>query len=335
MGREQHGLRNTQAVFLPSLGRAPHLPHAVELRNSLEAKVGCDLPTTLVFDYPTIAALAGYLATAVGQPQSGAAAATADSSDSEEGSDDEPAAAAAAPARRRAASRHRRSRSSKSRAPAAASAAAPASVEAHQAAMLGLVQEAVAAVLGSADIDPQQPLMAAGLDSLSSVELRNSLEAKVGAELPTTLVFDYPTMAALAGFLATAVQPGAAAAGEASEAASSDASGSESEEAERAAVVASRRRRSTPRRRAAAPAGQPAAVSAEAHQALMLQAVQEAVAAVLGSADIDPQQPLMAAGLDSLSSGGAGWARSALLSCDDAAAVPLCSAALDGVQAAC
>ena len=70
-----------------------------------------------------------------------------------------------------------------------------------EASMLQLVQESVAAVLGSADVDPQQQLMAAGLDSLSSVELKNSLEAKLGLELPTTLVFDYPTMAALAAFL--------------------------------------------------------------------------------------------------------------------------------------
>ena len=64
----------------------------------------------------------------------------------------------------------------------------------------------------------------------AAVELRNSLEAKVGAELPTTLVFDYPTMAALAGFLATAVQPGSggpAAAAEASDASDYSCSGSE------------------------------------------------------------------------------------------------------------
>ncbi len=73
--------------------------------------------------------------------------------------------------------------------------------------MLQQVQDAVTAVLGNANIDPQQPLMAAGLDSLSSVELRNSLEGKLGMELPTTLVFDYPTMAAIAGFLASKVQP--------------------------------------------------------------------------------------------------------------------------------
>lgn len=70
--------------------------------------------------------------------------------------------------------------------------------------MLQQVQEAVRAVLGG-DIGTDQPLMAAGLDSLSSVEFRNSLEAKLGVDLPTTLVFDYPTVAALAEFLAKKV----------------------------------------------------------------------------------------------------------------------------------
>jgi len=41
----------------------------------------------------------------------------------------------------------------------------------------------------------------AGLDSLGSVELRNSLEASLQLQLPGTLIFDYPTIAALQQFL--------------------------------------------------------------------------------------------------------------------------------------
>lgn len=46
------------------------------------------------------------------------------------------------------------------------------------------------------------PLMDAGMDSLSAVEFRNLLQSKVeGVRLPGTLVFDYPSVNAILGFL--------------------------------------------------------------------------------------------------------------------------------------
>ncbi len=40
-----------------------------------------------------------------------------------------------------------------------------------------------------------------GLNSLLSVELRNTLSAAIGQPLPATLLFDYPTIDALTDFL--------------------------------------------------------------------------------------------------------------------------------------
>ena len=62
------------------------------------------------------------------------------------------------------------------------------------------VHESVRSVLGSS-VGGDDPLMSAGLDSLGSVELKNALERRSGVDLPSTLVFDYPTVNALAGFL--------------------------------------------------------------------------------------------------------------------------------------
>lgn len=51
-------------------------------------------------------------------------------------------------------------------------------------------------------VAPDQPLMAAGLDSLGAVELRNTLEAELQLALPATLMFDLPTAAAIAAHVA-------------------------------------------------------------------------------------------------------------------------------------
>ena len=80
--------------------------------------------------------------------------------------------------------------------------AAPAAVDV--AAMEEEVQTAVAdaveTLLGE-QVSPDEPLMAAGLDSLGAVELRNKLQEDLGVNLPNTLVFDYPTQQALTTFI--------------------------------------------------------------------------------------------------------------------------------------
>ena len=70
--------------------------------------------------------------------------------------------------------------------------------------VLGAIQ-----TITGADISAEAPLMSAGLDSLGAVELRKELATLCGLELPATLIFDYPSGEAIAGFLASqfAAQP--------------------------------------------------------------------------------------------------------------------------------
>ena len=70
--------------------------------------------------------------------------------------------------------------------------------------LLGHLQACTAKILGlPADepIDRKQPLTEMGLDSLMAVELRNVLRKSLGLSLSATLLFDYPTIDALADFL--------------------------------------------------------------------------------------------------------------------------------------
>ena len=52
-----------------------------------------------------------------------------------------------------------------------------------------------------ADID----LIEAGVDSLGAVELRTQLQTAAGVQLPSTLMFDYPTARQIAALLPTEV----------------------------------------------------------------------------------------------------------------------------------
>jgi len=74
----------------------------------------------------------------------------------------------------------------------------------------GMVRGHVARVLGHADgdqVDDRTPLRDLGFDSLTAVEFRNTLAAVTGLALPTTVIYDYPTAAALAEYLRVELAP--------------------------------------------------------------------------------------------------------------------------------
>ncbi|MFE3200327.1 SDR family NAD(P)-dependent oxidoreductase [Embleya sp. NPDC059237] len=84
---------------------------------------------------------------------------------------------------------------------------------ARERALTRLVRAQAAAALGydtAEAVDPDSPFRSLGVDSVIALDLRNRLAAHIGRQLPATLVFDHPTVVALARHLGTELlTPGA------------------------------------------------------------------------------------------------------------------------------
>ena len=73
--------------------------------------------------------------------------------------------------------------------------------------LLGHVRQQAAEVLGLQlkQVDPRRGLFDLGMDSLMSVELKTRLENTLGEKMPSTLTFNYPTVAAITDYIAGTV----------------------------------------------------------------------------------------------------------------------------------
>ena len=145
---------------------------ATELVNVLNSSVGLELPPTLLFNHPTISALAAHITAQIVERPTSLASNTSPPS-------------------------------AKTKHPQWAGL----SGEELSARILPEVRIACESVLGDdLNLDDDLPLMEAGIDSLGATELVNVLNSSIGLELPSTLLFNHPTIRALTAHIVTQIQ---------------------------------------------------------------------------------------------------------------------------------
>jgi acyl carrier protein/3-oxoacyl-(acyl-carrier-protein) synthase len=147
---------------------------AVELRNALMTHLGVELPVTAAFDYPSVTSIVGYVHSLSPPP-----AALDNESDHLQGD-------------------YVPREDSNITVTQSSLWTSANTVEAIKSQVMATVRD----VLGS-EVEADEPLMNAGLDSLGAVELRNAISAKVGVQLPVTAAFDYPSVDAIVEYLAS------------------------------------------------------------------------------------------------------------------------------------
>ncbi len=140
---------------------------AIQLTSQLESLLHRDLPGTLVFDYPTVRDIAAFVASLDDT-----------SSASSQLQSAEPAATAGGDL-----TNLRQDSSPQAQA------------------LERLVACLVTEITGDA-VNPNTPLMEAGLTSATAIQLTTALEETLATDLPGTLIFDYPTVDSLVTYLA-------------------------------------------------------------------------------------------------------------------------------------
>ena len=155
---------------------------AMEIQTNLGKIVGLNLPATTIYDYPNIDSLAAYI---TNLDRAGTLASTSEIQWAPE-------------------SEMIRSTIGKSQTAYFQAEDAPASQHhANKESIRNQILEALVAVVGENDnLSDEQSFSNLGVDSLGSVELRNSIVSATGIELSPTILYDYPTVSTLTTHLA-------------------------------------------------------------------------------------------------------------------------------------